>query len=57
MPYAASRSGFSVTAISRSTPPTRFTWPTPGMVRSVFEMSLSTNQESSVAVLPLALTV
>jgi hypothetical protein len=37
--------------ISRSTPPTRFTWPTPGTVSRLFEISLSMNQESSAVFL------
>ena len=46
-PSACSLSGSSATCTCRSTPPTRFTAPTPGTVSSFLATSLSTNHDSA----------
>jgi hypothetical protein len=48
-PRAAMRSGSRSTRISRSTPPTRLTWPTPGTLEISRITFRSTNHDSSVS--------
>ncbi len=57
MPSASSRSGFSATRISRSTPPTRFTWATPGTDSRDFATVSETNQDSCSVLIAGAATV
>ena len=56
MPSACMRAGSSSTRISRSTPPLRCTWATPGTDSSRLVMVLSTNQESCSSVMLVVLT-